>query len=61
MSLKRSFIAIALVGLASSAMVAQAADSMVGTWKLNVAKSKTAYKTSDRERSCRYAIKVPPI
>jgi hypothetical protein len=43
--LKRTLTLIALVGLASVAMAA--ADSMTGTWKLNVAKSKASpYKSA---------------
>lgn len=45
MFLKRTFVTTVLVGLAGAALVAQAADPMVGTWKLNVAKSKVPYKS----------------
>ena len=45
MFLKRTFAALALVGLAIVATPAQGTDHMVGTWKLNVAKSKTIYKS----------------
>jgi hypothetical protein len=45
MSLKRGFVALVLVGLAGAATLALAADSMVGTWKLNAAKSKAPYKS----------------
>jgi hypothetical protein len=45
MFLKRSFVATVLVGLASTALLAQPVDTMVGTWKLNVAKSKSPYKS----------------
>ena len=43
--LKRSFVALALVGFASSAILAQSPDPFAGTWKLNVAKSKTTFKS----------------
>jgi hypothetical protein len=45
MSLKRTAVALMLVGVASAATVVLAADNMVGTWKLNVAKSKSTYKS----------------
>ncbi len=45
MFLKRTFAALVLVGLATVATPAQSPDPMVGTWKLNVAKSKTTYKS----------------
>lgn len=45
MLLKRSFVALVLVGLAATITPAQSPDPMVGTWKLNVAKSKTTFKS----------------
>jgi hypothetical protein len=45
MTWKHLSIATALVALVASTSHAQAADPMVGTWKLNVAKSKTPYKS----------------
>jgi hypothetical protein len=41
MTWKHLSIATALVALVAATSHAQAADPMVGTWKLNVAKSKT--------------------
>lgn len=37
--------AVAIVGLAGAAPRAQSPDSMLGTWKLNVEKSKSPYKS----------------
>lgn len=45
MFLRHSLVALALVALTSTALPAQSTDSMLGTWKLNVAKSKTTYKS----------------
>ncbi len=39
------FIAAALLAFAGTPSQAQPADSMLGTWKLNVAKSKSPYKS----------------
>jgi len=39
------FIAAALLAFAATPSQAQPADSMLGTWKLNVAKSKSPYKS----------------
>ena len=36
---------VAIVALASAAALAQSADPMLGTWKLNTAKSKSPYKS----------------
>ena len=36
---------VAIVGLAGAAPLAQSADPMLGTWKLNVEKSKSPYKS----------------
>jgi len=45
MTWKHLLTAAALIGLAGVATPATAADSMVGTWKLNAAKSKSPYKS----------------
>jgi hypothetical protein len=45
MFLKRASAALALVALASATTLSQPADPMMGTWKLNVAKSKTTFKS----------------
>ena len=45
MAWKHLFIAAALVAFAGTPSHAQPADPMLGTWKLNVAKSKTPYKS----------------
>jgi hypothetical protein len=45
MSLKRAFLPLALAAVASMSTAVLAADSMVGTWKLNAAKSKSTYKS----------------
>jgi hypothetical protein len=42
---KHLFVAATVVAFAGSTASAQSPDSMVGTWKLNVAKSKTPYKS----------------
>jgi hypothetical protein len=42
---KHLFVAAAVVAFAATTARAQSADSLVGTWKLNVAKSKTPYKS----------------
>ena len=44
MALTRTISAVVAMGLASAMVLAQA-DPMLGTWKLNVAKSKTTYKS----------------
>jgi len=44
MFLKRTIPALVVVGVATAATLL-AADSMVGTWKLNAAKSKSTYKS----------------
>jgi hypothetical protein len=45
MSPTRLVIALVLAGLASVGVSAQTPDPFVGTWKLNVAKSKTTFKS----------------
>ena len=45
MTLKHLLTAVAIVGLAGAAPRAQSPDPMLGTWKLNVAKSKSPYKS----------------
>ena len=45
MSMKRTWAVALAIGLAGSVALAQGADPMLGTWKLNVAKSKTTYKS----------------
>ena len=45
MTWKHLLTAAALIALAGVATPATAADSMVGTWKLNAAKSKSPYKS----------------
>ena len=45
MAWKQLVAAVAVVTLAGVAGHAQTADPMLGTWKLNVAKSKTPYKS----------------
>ena len=45
MAWKHLFAAAALVAFAATPSHAQPADPMLGTWKLNVAKSKTPYKS----------------
>ena len=45
MTLKHLLTAIAIVGLAGAAPRAQSPDPMLGTWKLNVEKSKSPYKS----------------
>jgi len=45
MSWKTLVVAAAVVTFAGATAHAQSADSMVGSWKLNVAKSKTPYKS----------------
>jgi len=42
---KRIFASAVLVGLASTVVLAQSPDPLVGTWKLNVAKSKAPFKS----------------
>lgn len=42
---KRFFAAAVVVGLASTLGLAQSPDPLVGTWKLNVAKSKAPFKS----------------
>src|SRR5262245_6616283 len=42
---RRALAALALAALFAAAPLAQATDPMVGTWKLNVAKSKSPYKS----------------
>ena len=42
---KRFFAMAVLVGLASTVVLAQSSDPLVGTWKLNVAKSKAPFKS----------------
>jgi hypothetical protein len=44
-TLKHLLTAVAIVGLAGAAPRAQSSDPMLGTWKLNVAKSKGPYKS----------------
>lgn len=43
MTTKRLFTAAALVGIASVLVLAQSTNPLVGTWKLNVAKSKAPF------------------
>jgi hypothetical protein len=44
--MKRLITAVALLGIVSGTVVAQATDPLVGTWKLNAAKSKgTVFKS----------------
>ena len=45
MAYRHLFIAAALVAFAGTAAQAQPADPMIGTWKLNVEKSKSPYKS----------------
>ncbi len=45
MTSKHLFAAVAIVALAAAAPLAQSPDPMLGTWKLNVAKSKSPYKS----------------
>ena len=45
MSLKRALVALVLAVFASTSTLVLAADNMVGTWKLNTAKSKSTYKS----------------
>jgi hypothetical protein len=45
LSSKRVFAAAAMVGLVTAAALAQPADVMVGTWKLNPEKSTTTYRS----------------
>ena len=45
MAWKHLVVAAALVAFAATPSHAQPADPMLGTWKLNVAKSKTPYKS----------------
>ena len=45
MTSKHLLAAVALVALAGAAPLAQSPDSMLGTWKLNTAKSKSPYKS----------------
>lgn len=45
MAMKHALAALVVAGLASATSLAQTADPMLGTWKLNVAKSKTTYKS----------------
>jgi hypothetical protein len=45
MAWKHLFVAATLAAVAAAPARAQSADPMLGTWKLNVAKSKTTYKS----------------
>ena len=45
MTLRHLLTAVAIVGLAGAAPRAQSPDPMLGTWKLNVEKSKSPYKS----------------
>ncbi len=45
MTSKYLLAAVAIVALAGAAPLAQSPDSMLGTWKLNTAKSKSPYKS----------------
>ena len=45
MSLTRVLGILVAVGFSAATVLAQAADPMIGTWKLNVAKSKTTNKS----------------
>jgi hypothetical protein len=45
MLIRRALSTVVAAGLAGAIVLAQAADPMVGTWKLNVAKSKSPYKS----------------
>lgn len=42
---KRIFAAAVVVGLAGAFVLAQSPDPLIGTWKLNVAKSKAPFKS----------------
>jgi hypothetical protein len=42
---RRGFVALVITTFAGVVALAQAPDPMLGNWKLNVAKSKTAYKS----------------
>ena len=44
MTMKRLLAAVALVGFAGGLVLAQSKNPLVGSWKLNVAKSKTTFK-----------------
>jgi hypothetical protein len=43
--MKPLFAAAVLVGVVGGAALAQASDPLIGTWKLNVAKSKSSFKS----------------
>jgi hypothetical protein len=45
LTIKRVLSIAALVGIAVATVVAQAPDSLLGTWKLNAAKSKAPYSS----------------
>ena len=45
MALTRAMAILVVAGLAGASALAQSGDPMLGTWKLNVAKSKTPYKS----------------
>lgn len=45
MTTKRLFAAAVLVGVVGGAALAQSSDPLVGDWKLNVAKSKSTFKS----------------
>ena len=45
MFLKRAVIVVSAVAVAGAVALAQGTDPMVGSWKLNVAKSKSPYKS----------------
>jgi hypothetical protein len=45
MFLRQAAAMLAVVGFAAATTLTQAPDPMVGTWKLNVAKSKSPYKS----------------
>jgi hypothetical protein len=45
MTLKRFLAAAVLIGISSGMLLAQTGSPLVGTWKLNVAKSKSPFKS----------------
>jgi hypothetical protein len=45
MALTRAMAVLVVAGFAGAAVLAQSGDPMLGTWKLNVAKSKTTFKS----------------
>jgi hypothetical protein len=45
MTTKRFLAAVVLIGVSSGMLLAQSTNPLVGTWRLNVAKSKSAFKS----------------